>query len=103
MYQYTIYTLLVLFMACSTEPIKDFSSTKYTNQQLGQLLVVGFRGSEINSDSDIVKDLKEFNLAGVVLFDYDIESGEFDRHHIFLSFFNTGKLNKHTRLTLMPK
>lgn len=80
MYQYTIFTLLVLFMACSAEPIKDFSSTKYTNQQLGQLLVVGFRGSEINSDSDIVKDLKEFNLGGVVLFDYDIESGEFDRN-----------------------
>ena len=42
MYQYTIFTLLVLFMACSAEPIKDFSSTKYTNQQLGQLLLLDF-------------------------------------------------------------
>ena len=55
-------------MACSAEPIKDFSSTKYTNQQLGQLLVVGFRGSEINSDSDIVKRFKGIQPWGCCTF-----------------------------------
>ena len=82
MYRFTIFALLISSFACSSETTKDLPVTKYTNQQLGQLLIVGFRGSEIDANSKIVKDIKEFNLAGVVLFDYDIESGDFGRNII---------------------
>jgi beta-N-acetylhexosaminidase len=69
-------------LACASKPVEERPQTKYTNQELGQLLVVGFRGTEINSESKIVKDLKEYNLGGVVLFDFDIESGEYGRNII---------------------
>lgn len=72
--------LISLALACSAKPIEDTPITKYSDQELGQLLVIGFRGTEINSDSDIVQDFKEFNLGGVVLFDYDVESGEYGRN-----------------------
>lgn len=82
MYKITLIVLLTTMLACASKPVEERPQTKYTNQELGQLLVVGFRGTEINSESKIVKDLKEYNLGGVVLFDFDIESGEYGRNII---------------------
>lgn len=75
-----VFSLLILTIACSAQPVDKIPVTKYTNQQLGQLLVVGFRGTEINSESKIVQDFKDYNLGGVVLFDYDVESKEYGRN-----------------------
>ena len=82
MYKISLIVLLTAMLACASKPVEEQPQTKYTNQELGQLLVVGFRGTEINSESKIVKDLKEYNLGGVVLFDFDIESGEYGRNII---------------------
>lgn len=82
MYKFAVFSLLIIISACSAQPTNDLTETKYTDQQLGQLLVVGFRGTEINSESKIVKDFKEYNLGGVVLFDYDVESRAFGRNII---------------------
>ena len=40
--------------------------------RIGQLLLIGFRGLEIDSHSSIAHDLKERNLGGVILFDEDL-------------------------------
>lgn len=80
MYKISLIVLLTAMFACASKPVEEQPQTKYTNQELGQLLVVGFRGTEINSESKIVKDIKEYNLGGVVLFDFDIESGEYGRN-----------------------
>ena len=80
MYKISLIVLLTAMLACASKPVEEQPQTKYTNQELGQLLVVGFRGTEINSESKIVKDIKEYNLGGVVLFDFDIKSGEYGRN-----------------------
>lgn len=80
MYKISLIVLLTAMLACASKPVEEQPQTKYTNQELGQLLVVGFRGTEINSESKIVKDIKEYNLGGVVLFDFDTESGEYGRN-----------------------
>jgi beta-N-acetylhexosaminidase len=50
-------------------------------EQIGQMLVVGFRGTEVDDDSSIVKAIEELNLGGVILFDYDVPSeGEVERN-----------------------
>lgn len=50
-------------------------------EQIGQMLVVGFRGTEVDDDSSIVKAIEELNLGGVILFDYDAPSeGEVERN-----------------------
>jgi beta-N-acetylhexosaminidase len=40
--------------------------------KIGQMLMIGFRGLEVNDDHLIVRDIRERGLGGVVLFDYDV-------------------------------
>lgn len=48
----------------------------YTLEQLvGQLIIAGFRGKIIEPKSPIVEYIKDFNLAGVILYDIDLEIG----------------------------
>ncbi len=41
-------------------------------KQIGQMLMVGFRGLEVDETSPIVKDINQGRVGGVVLFDYDV-------------------------------
>ncbi|MBO6523807.1 MAG: glycoside hydrolase family 3 protein [Balneolaceae bacterium] len=71
----------VILLSCSAKPVEDKQQdTAFTDRELGQLLVIGFRGTEINPESDITKDIKELNIGGVVLFDYDVESKSYGRN-----------------------
>ena len=42
---------------------------------VGQLIIAGFRNKSIKNDSPIVNYIKNFNLAGVILYDIDLEIG----------------------------
>ena len=57
----------------STEPTLD--------EKIGQMLMIGFRGAELSDDNHIVKDIKNLNIGGVVLYDFDLFSnGETQRN-----------------------
>jgi len=56
--------------------IKDYE----LKQKIGQMLIVGFRGTEINRLSYISRTVNILNLGGVILFDKDNPSGEFPRN-----------------------
>ena len=47
--------------------------SKSIKKEIGQLIIAGFRGTSINDKSDIVKFIKNYNLAGVILYDEDLE------------------------------
>ena len=51
------------------------NTTKKEDQELkdkiAQMLIVGFRGTELTPDSHIYNDIKELNIGGVILFEYD--------------------------------
>ena len=47
---------------------------------IGQMLLIGFRGTEAPPDSSIIRTVKALNAGGVVLFDYDVPSGSFPRN-----------------------
>ncbi|MGY8782363.1 MAG: glycoside hydrolase family 3 N-terminal domain-containing protein [Fidelibacterota bacterium] len=49
--------------------------TKSIKQEIGQLIIAGFRGTSINKESDIVKFINDYNLGGVILYDEDLEIG----------------------------
>lgn len=49
-------------------------------QRLGQMIMVGFRGTELLEDSTIYRDLSERNISGVVLFDRDVITGNRSRN-----------------------
>lgn len=51
-------------------------------EQIGQMLMIGFRGTEISKDSYIVQEMEDLNIGGVILFDYDVPSKSFPRNII---------------------
>ncbi|XWN36050.1 MAG: glycoside hydrolase family 3 N-terminal domain-containing protein [Balneola sp.] len=79
-----IFQLIILATAffissCSSEkPVEKTIS--FTDKELGQMLVVGFRGTEINSKSPIVQDIKERNLGGVILYNYDYQTKSYNKN-----------------------
>lgn len=51
-------------------------------EEIGQMIVVGFRGTEASENSDIYKTIRDVKIGGVVLFDYDVPSNSFPRNII---------------------
>ncbi|HPQ81097.1 MAG TPA: glycoside hydrolase family 3 protein [bacterium] len=49
-------------------------------QQIGQMLMIGFRGITVHADSPIVRDIVERHIGGVVIYDYDVELKKFGRN-----------------------
>ena len=45
------------------------------DQQIGQLIIAGFRGKTIEKDSDIVNYINEYYIGGVILYDEDLAIG----------------------------
>ena len=40
---------------------------------IGQMLLVGFRGTTLSRDAAILRDIRKHNLGGVILFDRDVQ------------------------------
>jgi beta-N-acetylhexosaminidase len=49
--------------------------SKSIQREIGQLIIAGFRGNAISKDSNIVKYINKYNIAGVILYDEDLEIG----------------------------
>lgn len=47
---------------------------------IGEMLLVGFRGTEVGPNDHIYRDIKEHKIGGVILFDYDAPSGKRGRN-----------------------
>lgn len=43
-------------------------------RDIAEMLIVGFRGTELNDSNHIVRDIKEYGIGGVILFEYDAPS-----------------------------
>jgi beta-N-acetylhexosaminidase len=57
-----------------TPPTREPAPDVSLDARIGQMLMVGFRGLGVSDDYFIVRDIRERNLGGVVLFDYDVPS-----------------------------
>jgi beta-N-acetylhexosaminidase len=49
-------------------------------EKIGQMLIVGFRGTEVNENSKIIKDINQYNIGGIILFNTDVPSKSFPRN-----------------------
>lgn len=54
-----------------SKPTRAPSPAVSLDAKIGQMILVGFRGFELARDNPIVQDLRERQIGGVVLFDYD--------------------------------
>ncbi len=48
--------------------------------KIGQMLMVGFRGTQVTDQSPVAKMLREYHIGGVVLFDFDVARKAYGRN-----------------------
>lgn len=65
-------------MAAKSPAVKE----KELKSMIGQMLVIGFRGTEANKDSYITKEIKNHNIGGIILFDKDMPSQGKEKRNI---------------------
>ncbi len=68
--------LLVFFFLSSL----TLNAQKSLDEQIGQMLLVGFRGMDITAESPIVKDIKKYHIGGVIYFEKDMQLNSFERN-----------------------
>ena len=60
----------------SNQNIQNAQSISITlDEAIGEMLLVGFRGTEIDSSNHIWRDIRDFHVGSVILFDYDAPTG----------------------------
>ncbi len=86
MYRYKFLILFFLAIIIGISVNASPGNTAETDQELknkiGQMLLLGFRGTQAYEDSYISKVIKDINIGGVILFDYDVPSQSFPRNII---------------------
>ncbi|HRP02343.1 MAG TPA: glycoside hydrolase family 3 N-terminal domain-containing protein [Candidatus Kapabacteria bacterium] len=74
MYKLLIFIMIIIIFlnSCSDNNPVNTPEGLDLEQKIGQMLIIGFRGIDIQSNDPIVKDLEARNIGGVVLFDKDV-------------------------------
>lgn len=66
-----LFLLLVLLLGVLSTNAKS-QPVDSLDFKIGQMLMVGFRGLEVNDTSRIIRDIRNYHIGGVILFDYDV-------------------------------
>lgn len=69
-----IFFTLSLANPCFSQKSSSLEKNRSLDQKIGQMLLVGFRGTALTDTNHIVRDIKQYHLGGVILFDYDVPS-----------------------------
>lgn len=64
--------LLILIICFSTLTLASPAPSVPLRDKIGQMLLIGFDGKRVNAESFIVKAIADYNLGGVILFDYNL-------------------------------
>ncbi|MGB3904839.1 MAG: glycoside hydrolase family 3 N-terminal domain-containing protein [Anaerolineae bacterium] len=71
---------LALLASCRPSSEEEEAPDAGLDAEIGQMLMVGFRGLEVSDDHPIIRDIRDRHLGGVVLFDYDVPTGRAERN-----------------------
>ena len=74
--------IAILFMNSCQDPNQPQDSDRDLEMMIGQMLLIGFRGTEISESSQIASDIKSGRIGGVILFDKDVALGYTQRNII---------------------
>ncbi|MBQ8702979.1 MAG: glycoside hydrolase family 3 protein [Bacteroidales bacterium] len=87
MKQIALILSMMVMVACGsrTAPATEDTDTvgpaepeapEYTlEENIGAMLLVGFRGTEVDSTHHLWRDLRDYHVGSVILFDYDVPTG----------------------------
>lgn len=76
--KYFIY--LLIYISGFSSAMASVSPTLSLRDKIGQMLLIGFDGKKVTAHSKIVKAIEKNNIGGVILFDYDYQTGTYDRN-----------------------
>lgn len=74
LYFFLVLCLWAAVAAFGQESQMDEEAT--LDEKIGQMLMIGFKGFEVKDTSHIVRDIQDYHLGGVILFDYDVPTGK---------------------------
>jgi len=63
-----------------TKSEQQIISDDQLKEKIGQMIMVGFRGTKVSEKSDIYNEIKDVKIGGVVLFDYDTPTKSYPRN-----------------------
>jgi beta-N-acetylhexosaminidase len=75
--KYIVSILIILSSLYGTIAMADEVSLR---DKIGQMLIMGFEGKEVNHHSPIVQSMLNENIGGVILFDYNYQTKRFDKN-----------------------
>jgi len=82
--QFLLVLLLSVLVSCTADGKQqqptDANTETSLEEMIGQMMMVGFRGFEVDETSRIVEDIRSRNLGGIILFDYDVPSSKPERN-----------------------
>lgn len=59
----------------ATEQPQPIDTAAQLRQDIGEMLLVGFRGTTIDKTSHIVRDIQQYHVGSIILFEYDAPTG----------------------------
>ncbi len=65
---------LLLIAGCGGAQNREEAVDKELRRDIAQMLMVGFRGTTLDDDNHIVRDIRDYGIGGVILFEYDVPS-----------------------------
>ena len=74
---------LMLCLSACGQPSGTAESTTDPDQlrrDIGEMLLVGFRGTQVDASHHIVRDIQQYHVGSVILFEYDSPSGKRHRN-----------------------
>lgn len=69
---FMVILLLLININITFSITKDKIDLKKLEMMIGQMIMVGFRGFDVSEKDYIVRDIKNRNLGGIIIFDYDV-------------------------------
>ncbi|QMT59868.1 glycoside hydrolase family 3 protein [Legionella sp. PC997] len=75
-YFFSLFLTLFFSVSCFAGITTEVS----LRDKIGQMLLIGFDGKQINNRSPIVKTIEDHNIGGVILFDYNFRTKTFDKN-----------------------
>ena len=76
----TIIALFLLSIATSGCAQKLSPEDQQLRRDIAEMLLVGFRGTDLDSSNHIIRDVQEYGVGGVILFEYDAPSSSRPRN-----------------------
>jgi beta-N-acetylhexosaminidase len=69
-----IFSLIVLSVIGCSAKSEDVSTHTEPSieEKIAQMIMVGFKGFEVSDTSHVVRDIEQYKVGGIILFDYDM-------------------------------